>query len=102
MNEIIKSQQTKIVEICQQYKVKKIELFGSAAGDNFDPKQSDLDFLVQFQQMPPVEYANNFFGLRTALQNLFNRSIDLVELNSIRNPYFLQAIESKRVVLYAA
>lgn len=102
MNSLIESKQTEIAELCQKYKVLKIELFGSATGDDFDPDKSDLDFLVQFQPMPPVEYANSFFGLQSALQDLFNRSIDLVELNTIHNPYFLQSIESNRVVLYAA
>lgn len=102
MNSLIESKHTQIAELCQKYRVLRIELFGSATGEDFDPDQSDLDFLVQFQQMPPVEYANSFFGLRAALQSLFNRSIDLVELNTIRNPYFLKSIRDNRVVLYAA
>lgn len=100
MNSIIKKNQSQIAAICEKYRVVKIELFGSAIRDDFDPNQSDLDFLVEFQPMPPVEYANSFFGLRWALQDLFQKSIDLVEANSITNPYFREAIELNRVVLY--
>ncbi|CBN55573.1 MULTISPECIES: nucleotidyltransferase family protein [Kamptonema] len=99
---ILESKQVQLTEFCQHYRVLKMELFGSATGDNFDEEKSDLDFLVQFTPMSPVEYANCFFGLREALNKLFNRSIDLVEINSIRNPYFLQSIEKSRVILYAA
>jgi uncharacterized protein len=101
MNNIIASKQEKIIKLCQKYRVFKIELFGSATGDNFNPETSDLDFLVQFKPMSPVEYADSFFELRESLEKLFNRSIDLVELATISNPYFLQKIESSRVVLYA-
>ena len=100
MNSKIENHQSEIAAICEKYRVVKIELFGSATRDDFDPNQSDLDFLVELQPRPPVEYANSFFCLRWALQDLFQKSIDLVEANSITNPYFRQSIELNRVVLY--
>ena len=52
--------------------------------------------------MPPAQHADSYFGLMEDLQQLFGLPVDLVELGPIRNPYFRQAIEATRVVLYDA
>jgi hypothetical protein len=82
--------------------VRRLELFGSAAREDFDPSSSDMDFLVEFQEVPPGKHADCYFGLLEALESLFGRPVDLAETKAIRNPYFLAAIEKTRTVLYAA
>lgn len=92
-----------IKELCARYRVQQLELFGSAIDEeNFDPEESDLDFLVEFQPLKQGEYADTYFGLLEALENLFNRHVDLVMERAIKNPYFLEAINKNRKVLYAA
>jgi predicted nucleotidyltransferase len=66
------------------------------------PETSDLDFLVEYIDVPESKTANCFFGLLADLRELFDRDVDLVEISAIRNPYFLRAIAKDRVVLYAA
>ena len=61
-----------------------------------------MDFLVEFVDMSPSEHANAYFGLLSALEVLFKRHVDLVELKAINNPYFLEAVEESRTMLYAA
>ncbi len=34
-------------ELCERYGVERLKLFGSAARGEFDPANSDLDFIVQ-------------------------------------------------------
>jgi len=88
--------------LCKKYRVKRFEVFGSAlTGEGFDPENSDLDFLVEFLPLQPGEHANAYFGLLEALQDLFTRSIDLVETKAIRNPYFLESINQNRKEIYA-
>ena len=87
---------------CRQYRLRQLELFGSAVGRRFDPATSDLDFLVEFEKSTPSEWARRYFGFLFALQSLFGRDVDLVETAAIQNPYFLQSIAKDRVVLYAA
>jgi hypothetical protein len=90
-------------ELCVKYKVWRLEIFGSAVtGEDFDSECSDLDFLVEFQQLRQGEYADTYFGLLEALESLFNRHVDLVMSRAIKNPYFLEAINKNRKVLYAA
>ncbi|MBA7606530.1 hypothetical protein ES703_13679 [subsurface metagenome] len=89
--------------LCKQYRVKRFEVFGSSlTGEGFDPENSDLDFLVEFLPLQPGEHADAYFGLLEALQDLFSRSIDLVETKAIRNPYFLESINQNRKEIYAA
>jgi hypothetical protein len=89
--------------LCLKYRVKRLELFGSAqTGKNFDPEKSDLDFLVEFLLLKPGEYADTYFGLLEDLENLFARHVDLVMVRAVKNPYFLEAINKSRKVLYAA
>jgi predicted nucleotidyltransferase len=94
--------QAAIADLCRRRRVRTLELFGSATGESFDPTTSDLDFLVRFEPMPTVEYADCYFGLREDLEMLCDRPVDLVETAPLRNPYFLKAIEATRVLLYAA
>jgi len=91
-----------LTKLCQQFRVEKLELFGSALGmDNFDVEKSDIDFLVEFQPMEASAHAKAYFGLLEALINLFKRHVDLVETKAIKNPYLLDSINRSRRVLYA-
>ncbi|HAE37873.1 MAG TPA: hypothetical protein DCG57_04440 [Candidatus Riflebacteria bacterium] len=36
-----------IEKICKRYDARSLTLFGSALGDEFDPENSDLDFLLE-------------------------------------------------------
>jgi len=91
-----------IDEICRRYRVRRLELFGSATGDSFDPQRSDVDFLVEFEPLADGEHADAYFGLKESLAALLARPVDLVMTSAIRNRYFLEAIEPTRTLLYAA
>lgn len=49
--------------------------------------------VVELEPLPPGSYADNWFGLREALVELFGRPVDLVTDGAIRNPYFREAVE---------
>jgi predicted nucleotidyltransferase len=83
-------------------RVRLVYLFGSATRDDFDPQRSDLDFLVDFEALPPGGHADAYFGLLEDLKALFDRPIDLVESSTLRNPYRRQEIETTQVLLHAA
>jgi len=68
------------------HSVDKLYLFGSMLGADFTEK-SDVDFLVRFKNIDLLKYADNYFDLKFSLDQLFNRSVDLLEEQSIRNPY---------------
>jgi predicted nucleotidyltransferase len=89
-------------ELCRRFRVCRLELFGSAARGGFDPDSSDLDFLVEFEELEQGEYADTYFGLLEELTRLFQRKVDLVMISAIKNPYLLESIERSRMLLYAA
>ena len=89
-------------ELCRRFHVQRLEVFGSAARGDFDPARSDLDFLVELAPTQPGAYADAFFGLKEALEQLFGRPVDLVAAASIRNPYFRESVERTKALLYAA
>jgi predicted nucleotidyltransferase len=103
MIKLIEEKHKVLIELCEKYKVRRLELFGSAfSNDKFDTGQSDLDFLVEFKQLQQGEYADTYFGLLEALEQLFDRNVDLVMTGAIKNRYFMECINRNREVLYAA
>ena len=102
MISIVQSNRKAVERLCQRFRVRRLELFGSAVRGQFDPETSDLDFLVDFEQLKPEEYADTYFGLLEGLRELFKRNVDLVMVSAVKNPYFLEAIERSRTLLYAA
>ncbi len=88
--------------LCAIYGVKCLELFGSALRDDFDQEKSDLDFLVEFRDIHSMGAFDRYFGLKEDLEQLFQRPIDLIEIKAIKNPYFRQAIEQDKVLVYGA
>jgi predicted nucleotidyltransferase len=96
------ARQDALPELCRRYHVRRLALFGSAAtGHDFDPARSDFDLLVDFEPLPPGDYANAYFGLREALKALSGRpSVDLVTKTALQNPYLKRRVESERRPLY--
>lgn len=88
--------------LCEKHHVKALYLFGSATRDDFDPATSDLDFLVEFQPLDPIDHANHWFGLIEDIEALFERKVDVVESPAITNPYFRKIVDQTRVPLYDA
>jgi len=102
MNSIVQDKLTDVIGLCKTRGVRHLALFGSAATDSFDRFSSDLDLIVEFIPMSPVQHADNYFGLMEDLQRLFGMPVDLVEMGPIRNPFFRQAVAATQVVLYEA
>lgn len=88
-----------IQRLCKNHKVKKLYAFGSVLGDTFS-ETSDIDLIVDFENIDVSKYADNYFDLKFSLENILNRQIDLLEEKAIRNPYFKKAISQKRQLVY--
>jgi predicted nucleotidyltransferase len=102
MNAAIATHEEKLRDLCCRFHVQRLEVFGSAARQDFDPEKSDFDFLVEFAPLSATAYADAFFGFKAALERLLGRPADLVVASAIRNPYFRQSIEQDKTLLYAA
>lgn len=99
---VVEDTREQIVELCKRYHVQRLELFGSALRDDFQVSSNDLDFLVEFNPRMQGSYAETYLGLLNALESLFNRKVDLVEVQAIQNPYYREEIERTKILIYAA
>lgn len=88
--------------LCRQYGVRRLDLFGSAARDDFRADASDLYFFIEFVSYDTPDIADRWFGIQEDLQRLFKAPVELVSARSTTNPYFLDVANRSRVSLYAA
>lgn len=100
---LIDGNMNRIRELCRQYKVKSLYVFGSILTPRFRA-DSDVDLLVRFDKeaIPLGEYADNFFDFQFDLEALFSRKVDLVCEDSIRNPFFRDEVNSQKHLIYGS
>jgi len=89
-----------IYKLCFQNKVKTLYVFGSVLTNQFTTK-SDIDLVVDIDSLDPFDYADSYFNLKFALQDLFKRNIDLLENKAIKNQYIRESIEQSKTLIYA-
>ena len=103
MISLVQDRVEEVRQICRRHDVERLDLFGSAAGEQFDLGGSDLDFVVSFERQDPSALFDRYFGLKEDLESLFGRGLDLVMEGVVgRNPYFAESVAETRVPLYAA
>jgi predicted nucleotidyltransferase len=102
MTAMLTIRRKELVALCQKYRVRRLDVFGSAARDDFDEQSSDIDLLVEFDDMSCADRADAYLGLLTDAEALLGRHVDLVEVGAVRNPYLRVGIEASRQLLYAA
>ncbi|MFT3752163.1 MAG: nucleotidyltransferase domain-containing protein [Paludibacter sp.] len=90
-----------IYKLCLQNKVKSLYVFGSVLTDQFT-KKSDIDLVVDIDSTDPFVYADSYFNLKFALQDLFKRKVDLLENKAIKNPYIRENIEQSKMLIYGS
>jgi uncharacterized protein len=90
-----------INKLCLQNKVKTLYVFGSVLTNQFT-KKSDIDLVVDIDSTDPFDYADSYFNLKFALQDLFKRKIDLLENKAIKNQYVRENIEQSKVLIYGS
>ena len=97
---IINDQLPVLNTVCKQYKVKELYIFGSAVSNRFDSAKSDLDFLVILEPMPPLEKGQTLLDLWSVLEDIFNRKVDLLSDQPIKNPILRNNIDRTKQLIY--
>lgn len=101
MIDLIQDNQAAIVALCRQYRIQKLEVFGSAATGAFDPATSDVDFVVDLGEYERGT-ADRYLDLIADLEDLLGHRVEMITQPSIRNPYFRQAVDAQKVTIYEA
>lgn len=91
----------RIADLCREYGIRKLDLFGSAATGAFDPETSDIDLIADLGEYEPG-VTRRVFAFADALEELFGHEVDLLTEAQIVNPYFRYSVDRARVSLYDA
>jgi predicted nucleotidyltransferase len=92
MTNLFDQHRDEVAALCRLTGPRKLDAFGSAFRADFDPQTSDLDFLLEFDDIPRVAYAKAYFALSEGLESLFCRPVDLVTGRKLANFYFRERI----------
>jgi len=96
---IVEQNMNQVSKLLKRHNVDNMYLFGSVLTDNFS-STSDIDLLVNFGQVKPEDYFDNYFDLKNGLEQFFNRSVDLVEEKTVKNPVLRRSIDRNKKLIY--
>jgi hypothetical protein len=90
----------RLVGFCKRWKIDEFALFGSVLRPDFRP-DSDIDVMVAFS--PAANWSLlDLVRMQQELEEIFGRPVDLVERDTIRNPFRRQRIMQSYQVVYAS
>lgn len=89
----------RIKKLCKEYRVRTLSAFGSVTRDDFTG-DSDIDFVVDFEESDPFKYTDLYFQLKEKLEIVLKRQIDLVEERGIKNPFFRKELDETKILIY--
>ncbi|MFC2126058.1 nucleotidyltransferase family protein [Bacteroidota bacterium] len=99
MDRLIRENIDKLSEVFKTHYIEKAYLFGSAASNNVTD-ESDIDFLVSFNEYPFDGYADNLWDMEDQLEKILNKKVDVVPEHTLRNPYFIKSVNKNRILIY--
>ncbi|MEW6237160.1 MAG: nucleotidyltransferase domain-containing protein [Candidatus Omnitrophota bacterium] len=90
----------KIEAFCKKWKVKDFYLFGSVLREDFVP-ESDVDALVRMSSYSGIGLFE-WMDMIEELEAIFNRKVDLLSTDGVRNPFIRREIAQTRRLIYAS
>jgi uncharacterized protein len=96
---LIQEHKDELIDLCDKHHIKELYAFGSVLTDSFN-KDSDIDLLVKFGDVNLIDYFDNYMDFKESLENLFNRPVDLVEVQTLKNPILKRSIDNNKIKLY--
>jgi predicted nucleotidyltransferase len=86
-------------ELCDLHRVDRMYMFGSASRGQMTD-ESDVDLLVRFKPFDVALYFENYMALKSKLGQLLGREVDLLEEQTLSNPYLIRSIERDKHLIY--
>ncbi len=102
MIDLLQRLQPEIADICRRQGIYRLDVFGSAATGQFDPRTSDVDFIAEFDDSSTAGgLLDRYLELATRLEALLETPVEIITPRSIRNPYFRESVNTSRETVYA-
>jgi predicted nucleotidyltransferase len=102
MHFIIENNINQLNEICKSFDVKRLYVFGSLSTNKFDENTSDIDLIVEFGQMDPIQKGERLINIWNEFEELFGKKVDLISRTKVRNPYLQIGIDATKQLIYEA
>ena len=97
---LIEANRDAIVDLCRQYGVRKLAVFGSAVNGTWDPDRSDLDFVVDVGEYERG-VSRRFLRFFTEIQDLFApRRVDVVTFHPYLSDTFRRELDATAVTIH--
>ncbi len=94
----VKIDHSRMKEFCRKWIIKLMALFGSVLRDDFRP-DSDVDVMVSFA--PDIDWSSyDYFALLDEIKDLFQRPVDVVHEEAIRNPIKNRCMHEHMEIIY--
>ncbi|CAN5215817.1 nucleotidyltransferase domain-containing protein [soil metagenome] len=95
----LKDHLDEITQLCNLHNVRTLFAFGSVVTDKLKA-ESDIDMVVDIDSADPHDYTDDYFALKFQLEDMLNRSVDLLEAKAIKNPFLKKQIDNTKVLIY--
>lgn len=100
IREFIVARRNVFSALCAKHNVRELYTFGSSICDTFDLSSSDIDLLVEVEEKEPLLKGQILLDLWDALEEFFERKVDLLTSSSIKNPYLKREIDFIKVKIF--
>lgn len=100
LQQIIHQQENDFNKLCESHSVKSVYGFGSSVSNKFDEQKSDIDLLVEINEIDPIKRGDKLLSLWDNFELFFKRKVDLITESSIKNPYLRKSIDSTKILIY--
>lgn len=98
----IQKRQAEIAQLCGQYGVRRLEVFGSASVEVNDDAARDIDLIVDFDRDSRQRPQPCYFEFKSDLETLLGKPVDLIELGAMPDSRLRRSIVRSAVPVYAA
>lgn len=88
-----------IINLCKLNKVKSLCAFGSVTRDDFNDT-SDIDLVIDIDENDPFTYTDIYFYIKSKLEEILQRYVDLLEERALKNPVFKQHLDATKIKIY--
>jgi hypothetical protein len=103
MIRVLNDKREAIADLCRRYRVKRLDVFGSAADSPDRSEARDVDLIIEFLPGTPLgPWLSEYFELKRQLEHRLGRCVDLVMADAMRNPHFVREANRTRRNLYEA
>ncbi len=97
--DIVRNKKEQFLQLCKSHRIKNLFAFGSSVQGEFN-SESDIDLLVEIDESSPISRGEILISLWDQLESFFNRKVDLLTNQSLKNPFLKENIDKTKRLIY--